>query len=76
MGLKLRSGNNPEERGSRVCLICDGEIAGTHVAVTTRNNEYCVHPSCVISTIPLIIGGIGFLIQYFGRDKNQGRNDI
>jgi len=52
------------------CLFCDGLIAGSHLVVTTKTGEHCMHPSCIVSGFTLIINGFGLLVNFLFR-KNK-----
>ncbi|HHT9137246.1 MAG TPA: hypothetical protein ACFYEK_08405 [Candidatus Wunengus sp. YC60] len=52
------------------CLFCDGLITGSHLAITTKTGEHCMHPSCLVSGFTLIVNGFGMLVNFLFR-KNK-----
>ncbi len=52
------------------CLFCNNPISGAHLVVTTRQTEYYLHPSCILSSFALILNGFGFIAKLlFNRNK-------
>lgn len=52
------------------CLFCDGLIGGSHLAITTKTGEHCMHPSCIVSGFSLIINGFGLFMSFLFK-KNR-----
>ncbi|MCF6147660.1 MAG: hypothetical protein E3K37_03275 [Candidatus Kuenenia sp.] len=53
------------------CLFCNSPIAGAHLVVITKNNEYYLHPSCILSGFALIVNGFNLLIQLLFSRKSR-----
>ena len=45
------------------CLFCGNPISSAHLVVTTRQNEYYLHPGCILSGFALVLNGLGFLMK-------------
>lgn len=54
------------------CLFCNNPISGAHLVVTTRQNEYFLHPGCILSSFALILNGFGFIAKLLFNRKNRG----
>jgi len=52
------------------CLFCGSEVTGSHLSVTTKSGEHCIHPSCIVSGFALLANGVGLFFHWLsGRNK-------
>lgn len=54
------------------CIFCDGLVAGSHLAITTKSGDHCMHPSCLVSGFALLVNGFGLLMSLFKNNKKGG----
>ena len=51
------------------CIICDDSITNGHLVVTITSGKYCVHPSCLLSGLALLVNGCSMLFGLFLKRK-------
>lgn len=54
------------------CLFCNSPISGAHLIIITKNSEYYLHPSCILSAFTLMLNGIHLLVtSFFSRKQRE-----
>jgi len=73
--MKFRLMNSSAET-KKNCIICNGDIEGSsYMAVNTSQNEYCAHPSCVVTGFAMCINGIAVLVSWL-KQKNDDNDNL
>lgn len=63
--------NIPASQALDTCLFCGSEITGSHLSVTTKSGEHCMHTSCIVSGFALLANSIGFLFSWLKEKKGR-----
>ena len=69
--IDVGAGNIPNQELD-TCLFCGSEITGSHLSVTTKSGEHCMHASCIVSGFALLANGVGLFFHWLsGRYKKK-----
>ena len=63
--------NAPTQQALDTCLFCGSEITGSHLSVTTKTGEHCMHTSCIVSGFALLANSIGLLFSWLKEKKGR-----
>jgi hypothetical protein len=63
--------NIPAQQALDTCLFCGSEITGSHLSVTTKSGEHCMHTSCIASGFVLLANSVGFLLSWLKEKKGR-----
>lgn len=61
----------PDMEEFSTCIMCGDLITGSHITVTTKSGEHCLHPSCIVASFALIINGFSLLVDFIFRRREK-----
>lgn len=63
--------NIPASQALDTCLFCGSEITGSHLSVTTKSGEHCMHTSCIVSGFALLANSVGLIFSWLKEKKGR-----
>lgn len=54
-----------------LCVFCGDLITNGHLAVITNKGEYCMHTSCIVSGLALVLNATGLLINVLFKKRKE-----